>query len=154
SAEAGRFATPTAPRPASALRFAGVQDTMCQVKFWLMHLKWGMGGQKETHVRRIQNSGPAGSPPGQLRRGVARVASFELGLALSEFFKQLARPAYGLLTFAYQTTLLFEHPLGRLESLPSALKQRLRFGVHAQNKRRQPSPRSAGPESARPPARP
>src|SRR5213075_587719 len=36
-AEAGRFATPTAPRPASACDSPWGPGHLCQIKFWLMH---------------------------------------------------------------------------------------------------------------------
>src|SRR5215475_5514246 len=50
SAEAGRFATPTAPRPASACDSPGDQDTMCQVKFWLMHVTRVLSNDAGTRV--------------------------------------------------------------------------------------------------------
>src|SRR6266487_4027024 len=38
-AEAGRFATPTTPRPASARDSPWGPGHLCQIKFWLMHIK-------------------------------------------------------------------------------------------------------------------
>src|SRR6266516_5207652 len=58
SAEAGRFATPTAPRPASACDSPWDQDTTRQVKSQLIHvsvghgvslLQWRSGGVEHPH---------------------------------------------------------------------------------------------------------